>query len=276
MAGSSSAPSRRSTRMCSCRASGSCCCSARNRRMASSRGKNAPETPECPAASENPPDASTWLLRTLARDLYVSRSPPTPVPPDRKPTPRRSASRESCASAKVNAEPSAPPGAWLRASTWRTCLRSMASSTSASARPDSVTCMSAESEDDLASAASCCAISNAASVSGATASSASSTSPANRSVHVFSLSHVAVSSLMRAATCPRKSMASSRTRISGELMPWLDRSCAQRLRSIRLATGHSGMFSAVSRSDTRFCISALMSISCARAECHPLSSSFQK
>ena len=275
MAGSSSAPSRRSTRMCSWRASGSCCCSSRNRRMASLRGRNAP--PETPVL-ERAASASSERRRTPARDLYVSRSPPGPVPPDRNPTPRRSASRDSCASAKVNAEPSFDgPGAWLRASTWRTCLRSMASSTSASARLDAVTCMSAASADDLASAASCCASSNADSVSGASQSSPSSpSSPANRSVHVFSLSHAAVSSLMRAATCPRKSRASSRTRISGELMPWLERSCAQRLRSIRLATGHSGMFSATSRSDTRFCMSALMSISCARAECHPLSSSFQK
>ena len=146
-----------------------------------------------------------------------------------------------------------------------------------------------------ASAASARAVSSAASTDAASGSSSSSSSPSSivvapgssassasflsapkASRQSRSRSQASASAAARAAICPRKSRESSRTRISGDLTPRLLRSSWHRLRSARPDDGHSGMFSVARRSETRFCIRALTSISCALADAHPVKSSRQK
>ena len=271
---SSSAPRSRSTRMCRCRARGSCCCSVQNRRIARGRDNNTP-----PSIKSVNGESTALFLITFASDLYVARSPPGPTPPTRNPTFFRSDSLESCASTNVNALPLSVRVLFFT-SFWRMYRKSMDSNTNASVDPLSVTSMFAASATPaLESAASCCAISNAVSISGERESFSTSASPSpgeKSSLHSFSFSHSSVSDLTLAATCPRKSMESSRNLISEEFMPYFERSCAHSETNISDATGHSGMFSVVSKSLTRFCIRDLISISCALAECHPRSSSFQK
>ena len=144
MAGSSSAPSRRSTRMCSWRASPAACCSARNRRMAQ------------PAGQKRAEDAGTrggvladgvHLAPQNARQGPVRFAVAARAGPARpEPHPAALGFARELRERKGEAEPSRPPsGPPLRASTWRTCLMSMASRTSASVRPDSATCVSAAS-----------------------------------------------------------------------------------------------------------------------------------
>jgi len=91
-----------------------------------------------------------------------------------------------------------------------------------------------------------------------------------------SLSQATASSVNFAVICPKISKANSLSFVSDEFIPKLDKSWAHKLCKMTLETGHSGMSSAVRISRTAFCSKALISISCALAECQPSKSCFQK